>query len=651
LPSATADASRTTGKLPPQIESVLERLEAMDPDKRREALGQMDPKFVRSLLAAARERMPPEARPKVDRIVKKSADEWRPKTDEELWRFIRDEIGMEIPRKVVVAGNRAPFDVVADVVFERGLPDKLVIGNRGSGKTIGMAVAHAVCVRFKPKWQGATVGAVEPQAKRCYAHFKEIVERPSWIALVDGKPKQGGTTMRHGGKVEIIVGTMSGVNSPHPNVAHQDEIELFRPGVFQEAANMAQSTNGHRAMNVYTTSWKFIRGIVTTMREEVRDAEATGMAPPVEEYVWGIFETSKRCEHDCSDCPYSRHVRGKWDDGRPRTFEQMCKKDSQYRDSDGRVLGKLSQSDGHIAVEDSVSRFLKLSRRTWEAQQESRRPTAEGLVYGEWDEERNALSPEHGDEIESMVLAGSADLYVSIDFGGTDPHAVGLWVEPDEEVDLGDGRRIPQGASVLVREIYAPGIGNVALGRMLNSMLMSMGMLGKSKAIFGDAAQKAGRSDLRRLSTFGSDDPEMADIPVSAVPKPEIKNRIGHVQSEIAAEKLWVVSERCRNFVDEIGLYQQDPNTGRLLGDDHHMDEMGYYSWGRHLMRRRQWQPGGAPQGTDAEVPRSVRGERGAPKFDADALTRIAEPPAESGPRVSGGVVRSGRAYTGSPFG
>lgn len=640
----------------PDLGKILERLRGMDPERRREALRQMDVEFVRALLAHAEQLVPEAARPEVHRIVARAAEEWSPRDDDELWEFILEETGMRIPRKAVVPGNRAPFEVVADVYFERGLPDKLVIGNRGSGKTIGMAVAHAVCVRFKKKWQGATVGAVEPQAKRCYAHFKEIMERPKWIGMVSGKPKQSGTTMKHGGKVEIIVGTMSGVNSPHPNVAHQDEIELFRPGVMQEAANMAQSTNGHRAMNVYTTSWKFVRGIVTRMRDDLKKAREDGMAPAIEEYVWSIFETSSPCHEKCTECPYSKHVRGKWDDGRPRTFEQMCKKDSPFRDADGNVLGKFKESDGHIAVEDSVSRFMKLSRRVWEAQQESRRPTAEGLVYGEWDEEMYVLSPEDAERLIVMVLEGGAEAFVSIDFGGTDPHAVGLWIEPGEPMELGDGRIVPQGASCMVEEIYRTGIGNVELGTRVNAMLLGHGIRDRVQAFFCDSAQRAGRYDLRRLSRI-SQSPEMQDLPVSGVPKPEIKNRIGHVQGEVvSAGMLWVCAARCPNFVDEIGQYLQDPDSGRLVGDDHHMDQMGYYAWGRHLMKIRKWQPGGAPaEAGGPDVPRSAVGPRGEVTFDPSALGRWQDPPdpergASSGIGISTRRVRSGSAYTGSPF-
>ena len=71
----------------------------------------------------------------VVKAIRKMQDSYRPENDGELWQFIVDEFDMMIPRVAVCEGHCAPFDFVADAYFERGVLDKLIIGNRGSGKT------------------------------------------------------------------------------------------------------------------------------------------------------------------------------------------------------------------------------------------------------------------------------------------------------------------------------------------------------------------------------------------------------------------------------------------------------------------------------------------------------------------------------------
>lgn len=660
---------------------VLRRLAREPRERRIEVLRSMDPTVVRELLRAAAMRSPAEVRARIAAEARKRTDEYVPQDDDELWEFVRRETGYAIPRTAVVPGNRAPFELLADLFFERGLKDKLVIGNRGSGKTLTLAVFHSVSLRLKPKFTSATVGAVEAQAKRCYAVVKAVFKTRSWARFVLGGErgvKMAGTEMLSGSKVEVVVGTMSGVNSPHPNVAHFDEVELFRPGVLEEGLNMAQGSNGYRASNVYTSSWKFVRGEVSRRIQEVREALAKGVRPPFEIYRWGVWESTKRCEADCSNCPYATFVRGDWgpEAGRedlppkPRSFESACKKDSPFVAEDGSTLGKLKRADGHIDVEDSASRFVMLSRRAWESQQESQRPTAEGLIYSEWDEAAKDLSPEMEPE---DALAYPGRIWVSIDFGGTDPHAVGFWLETDAEIMVGDGRRVPKGASVRFAEVHAPGIGNVELGRRINRKLLELGIDrfadesdgGRDVIFVADAAQKAGRLDLRKLGMNAddeeSDDPELAPINASPVPKPEVQARIGHVQSEIiGSDSLWVVGSACPGFLDEIGQYELNPDTGKPRGADHHMDEMGYHFWARHLERIGRWRPLGTPlTGEPAAIPRKqpapvrrstarVRGvARPSPNRPREADVLVPAGMASSAPMVSN---RATTHFTGSPF-
>ena len=116
------------------------------------------------------------------------------------------------------------------------------MGNRGGGKTFLVALLHWLNSEFRPKIESATFGATEAQSLRCYAHLK------NWIYDDTGnkKPTIKTSVMREtqwktGSKVEVLPGTPEGVNGPHPQIAHGDEVELMREDTWNESRNMAVS--------------------------------------------------------------------------------------------------------------------------------------------------------------------------------------------------------------------------------------------------------------------------------------------------------------------------------------------------------------------------------------------------------------------------
>lgn len=515
---------------------------------------------------------------------------WVPQTDQELWEAIRDWCGIEIPRKAVCRGHQAPFDFVADSYFERGAPDKLAIGNRGSGKTEDVAALHATNSRTKPGYEGASAGAVESQAGKAYRYFRAFTQRPGWEESVDQRHVTlGRSVFKNGATIEIVVGTLAGVNSPHPHTAHLDEIELLRPGVYQEALNMAQSSLGYRGQNLLTSSWKLPRGLITEIKTAVEKALREQTRPSHDVYHWCVYETTEPCPHDCDACPFADVVKGQRQVGLradgtpimvPRTFEWTCKRESPV---EGR--GKLKLSAGFQTLGDAVRRFAALSPRMWESQQESRKPTAEGLVYDCFDEaamtcERWEPDPSYG------------DIILHADFGGTNPFAIGFWQVLRVDVIL-DDVRYGEGTWVLFDEIYTTETtGNVEVGRQVNDRLTEWGEQYPGfmvTRIWRDPAAKAAAEDWKKLPTYGAG-PTLETRRTGGL---KVEDRIGLVYDRIVDGRVIVDATRCHHFLDEIGGYEQDPMTGKpVKEDDHHMDGMGYAIYGEHRLAGHAPTPG-----------------------------------------------------------
>ncbi len=574
-----------------------------------EILSQLDPVFVQEVFAALVGGMRPEDRTRMLKVAKRLEETNRPETDEELHSFVMDECGLSIPRVGVCEGHCAPFEFMADVYFERGDHDKLAIGNRGSGKTQIMGALHAVNARTKHKYTSCTVGAVEQQSMRAYGFFKELIEREKWGRIVKGRVTMAKTEFAHGGVVEIVTGTITGVNSPHPVLAHFDEVELLRPGVFEEALNMAQSKNGYRAMNVLTSSWKKPRGFVSTLVDDVRKAELGGERPPYQVYRWCVWETTARCDHDCDNCPFADVVQGQWEDGTKRTFESACKKGSP---EEGK--GKLKFTDGFVSVDDALARFRKLPRRIWEAQQESKRPTLEGLIYDVFDQDQHTVERWDPDPTFGVIDVG-------LDFGGTVPHGATFWQHLDVEVEH-RGRRIPVGAHVLFDEVYVTG-GNVDFARAINARIdfwRSEHYEFRVESFYGDPAAKAAREDFAALPSLGAG--EAIRVKFSGGPD-TVDPGIAMIRDFMERDLLYADEARCPNWFDEVGGYERSETTGKPVKDaDHLMDAMRYRFWTRHAMSRRRLQSDGhGPR--SAPRSRAVVHEDGRNVWDPAALGQV----------------------------
>lgn len=613
------------------VANIVRQLSGKPRGTVEEVLSQLDPRFVQEVFTALVGGMRPEDRSRMLKVGKRLEEHNRPETEDELHAFVLEECGISIPRQAVCEGHCGPFEFMADIYFERGDTDKLAIGNRGSGKTQIMGALHAVNARTKHRYTSCTVGAVEQQSMRAYGFFKELIERDRWGRIVKGRITMAKTEFAHGGVVEIVTGTITGVNSPHPILAHFDEVELLRPGVFEEALNMAQSKDGYRAMNVLTSSWKKPKGFVSQLVDEVRQAELGGERPPYQVYRWCVWETTERCAHDCEACPFGDVVKGEWQDGTRRTFEAACK-----RGSPEPGVGKLKFTDGFVSLDDALGRFRKLSRRMWEAQQESKRPTMEGLIYDVFDPDRHTVERWDPDPAFGVIDCG-------VDFGGTVPHACTFWQHLDVEIEH-HGRRIPVGAHVLFDEVYVTG-GNAEFAKAINAKIdywRSEHPGFQVSAFYGDPAARAAREDFAALPSLGLG--EAIRIRFSGGPD-TVDPGIAMIRDQMELDMLYADEARCTNWFDEVGGYERSETTGKPVKDaDHLMDAMRYRFWTRHAMsRRRGTGTEHAPAWT--ERPRAVQIVDGERAWDPSALGTVpgygSEPGTPETPLV-GAIPRGG---------
>jgi len=161
-------------------------------------------------------------------------------SDDDLDHFLKEYVGLTIPRKHYCADHCAPFDFVSDLFFERE-STVLGFGSRGSGKTLDVAAVNFLHMRFKEGCDICTAGASLDQARKGYNYLQQMCLRPEHKDWLDGDPTLGLTRGKNKTQIEIITGTVKGLNSPHPLKANIDEVELLDWEVLQQGLSMSMS--------------------------------------------------------------------------------------------------------------------------------------------------------------------------------------------------------------------------------------------------------------------------------------------------------------------------------------------------------------------------------------------------------------------------
>lgn len=111
-------------------------------------------------------------------------------------------------------GTCSHMQFMCDAFFDRA-GDCIVLGNRASSKTLCFAAMLLIESVLKPGIELAHLGAIEDQAKRCYRYFRKMTDHPLFSNMLARQPTSTRVELVNGSSVEILVGTMSGVNCLH----------------------------------------------------------------------------------------------------------------------------------------------------------------------------------------------------------------------------------------------------------------------------------------------------------------------------------------------------------------------------------------------------------------------------------------------------
>lgn len=302
-------------------------------------------------------------------------------TDDELHAYIKDTLGINIPRVACCPGHNAPFDFVVDAYFER-VANLLVHACRSGGKTMSTAALNVLDAGFHNA-SVVTVAASRFQAKRGYDYSKGFWFKDAALeAKLAGEPLMSETRLKSGAKYEILAASSKSVRSPHAPKLRLDEIDEMAPDVFKGALSIPKSQPGIMSQVLMTSTWHKAAGQMQMMLDE---ADERGFKV----YTWCIWETMERCERGCKTCPMAPDCEG-----------------------------RARNADGYRPYEEILQQFLVHDRETWESEHLCKVPSKKKRVYAQFD--RNIHVIEESEVPEGLTLYGC------VDWGYDNPFAFAL---------------------------------------------------------------------------------------------------------------------------------------------------------------------------------------------------------------------------------
>lgn len=237
------------------------------------------------------------------------------KTRQELKNWIKYHLGLELPDVTVSRySDTNPLDViweVYEICVLRNNPDNIIellyVAGRGSGKTLGMAIAELMILLHDAR-DVVHVGAIQNQAERCYAYQKNFLYNRKLKNLVmpndvpeDSRILEKANMSKSVFNIghdkvtlEVLPCTLKACNGPHVPLVVVDEIDTVSgEGVkaFKEISGMLDSKAGRKALRVGISTRKSRYGL---MNAKIEEFENSGDKTRVVRR-WTAFEFTERC--------------------------------------------------------------------------------------------------------------------------------------------------------------------------------------------------------------------------------------------------------------------------------------------------------------------------------------------------------------------
>ena len=311
----------------------------------------------------------------------------RPKSANDLRRWIREYTGIKIPDKAVCEDHQSPWECFEAIHLKRPSV-ALIVGSRGSGKSFLSALDTHLTSRFDPDHGTRILGGSKAQSVQIYHALRDIATRfegkKGGDAEAIAKLRKDGATYANGSEVEILAASHTSVRGPHVPSLKLDEVDEMDTDIRESAMGMCMGRKADKkrkrpALNASVIMTSTCHRIQGPMAKLIKKAEE-GRFPL---YTMCAFEVLERCPKDRSG--------PKVDSGYANC--PSCKLARYCLDVPDGVEPKAKRSDGHYPIESLIQKLDTTGTRVFEADYLCRASSGEAAWFPKFQVETH-VSPE-----------------------------------------------------------------------------------------------------------------------------------------------------------------------------------------------------------------------------------------------------------------
>lgn len=531
------------------------------------------------------------------------------KTRDELKVWIKFHLQLELPDVTVSRySDTNPLDVIWEVYricVLRQNPDNILellyVAGRGSGKTLGMAIAELM-ILLHDKRDVVHVGAIQNQAERCYAYQKNFLynrqlknvvmppDIPEESRILE-KANMSKSIFNIGHDkvtLEVLPCTLKACNGPHVPLVVVDEIDTVSgEGVkaFKEISGMLDSKAGKKALRVGISTRKSRYGLMNKQIESIESS--TDKTRAVRR--WTAFEFTERCPDNRSGTK-EVDLYVNQDQMDVLTVAEFTKKDKNkqkeyvhHKGFDGCTkcplfsicltdAKKQTSKSPMLKTLDELVQKVRAEGADWAlAQLMNLKPSVEGIIFREFDEKVHTKSWNQM----WLILTGkefpgecSHDMFVKkchemnlpcyggIDWGFTAPNTVVYFF-----VDKRDN----------VYVVRCDGMTHISQPTWIHHLKVKYHNMYRCQLYVPDSADQGAVQEMKK-----------AGLPVAnQTDKGQINTGIQVIKKLLKTPgssdpKLFFAKDTCQHIVNEMGLYHYKVDAAGLITDD---PESEYDHW------------------------------------------------------------------------
>jgi len=450
-----------------------------------------------------------------------------------LHAWLRDELGLTIPREPIIEGHSAPFEYLCHSFFEDARPrDTLVWANRGGGKTFLGALATALDLAFKPGIEIRILAGSLEQAGRMHEHLRTFFSREPFAKLVDGKMTEKRLRLTNGSRVELLAASQASVRGTRVQKLRCDEVDLFDPKIWEAAQLVTRSAHCGSV---------FVPGSVeclSTMHQPfgmmsrlVKEAQSGSRKL----FNWGVVDVLERCG-DAFECA--------GESGECNLLPECA------------GSAKARTEPGHISVSDALTMKRRVALPVWNAEMLSLEPRRSDCVFPEFDRAVHVVTQDVPEEMRGLLVGG-------MDFGFRAPTVI-LWGQLTKSGELVIVAERVERETVLAHHSRA-----ITEGPLPVPAWIGVDPAGRQRS------DQTGQSNIQVLTQHG--------LTVRARPS-RIAEGISLVSARLrpaAGEPTLKVHARCERLIEALQQYHYPPDQPGSMepvkdGPDHAVDALRY---------------------------------------------------------------------------